>query len=247
MRNLSAASTVQIQKQVKKNVIGLPLKTKEAYRHIRGNGKYVDDVRLPNMAFAAILRSPYAHATINSIDYSEARKLPGVIDILTTEDVVTMSDPLPQMTVPPASSIKDYPIAVGKACYLGEPIAVVIATSKYIAEDSLELINVDYQILQPLLDARKAVSTKDIIIHEEIGTNIMAHVPYSYGNIERATSQADKIIKANIHFHRFSSAPLEPNAVVADYNSRDGSLTVWCNNQEPSFMLPQFNSSLRLP
>ena len=241
---------VQIQKQTTRkraSPIGAPLKTKEASRHIRGAGAFVDDQRLPNMAYASILRSTYAHAKIKNIDYSEALKLPGVIEILTPEDVVRLSDPLPQMTVPPASEVKDYPIAVGKVRYVGEPIAVVIADSRYIAEDATELISVEYEPLEPLLDAEQALSSNKLLVHENIGTNVMGHIQYSYGNIERAMADADRVLRTKIHFHRFSSAPLEPNAAIADYNERDGSLTVYCNNQEPSFMLPQFNSGLRLP
>ena len=243
---MSAAVTIQVEQQ-RKNLIGLPIKTKEDDRFIRGKGRYVDDIRLPNMVFAAILRSPYAHARIKNIDASGALKIPGVIGVLTSEDVVKMSDPLPQMTVLPASNVKDYPIAVKKVRYVGEPVAVVVADSKYIAEDALEFIAVDYEILQPIVDAIKALSSNDILVHEEIGTNIMAHVKYDYGNVEKAMGLADRVIRTKIHFHRFSSTPLETNAVLADFSSRDGSLTVWCNNQEPSFMLPQFNSALRLP
>lgn len=243
----SVATSLQIQKPIKRKIIGEPLKTKEAARLIRGNGRYVDDVRLPRMAYAAILRSPYAHARIKNVDYSEARNIPGVIDILTSEDVLRMSDPLPQMTVPPASNVRDYPIASGKVRYVGEPIAVVIAESKYIPEDATEAITVEYEALDPVIDAEQALASNQVLIHENIGTNIMAHVFYDYGNIDRAMSQADRVLHEKIHFHRFSSTPLEPNAVVADFNSREGFLTVWCNNQEPSFMLPQFNSALRLP
>ncbi len=227
--------------------IGSRIRIKEDYRHIRGAGNFVDDLKLSDMAFASILRSPYAHAKIKKIDYEEALKVPGVLDILTSEDVVRMSDPLPQMTVPPASNLKDYPIAVGKVRFVGEPVAVVIAESRYIAEDAVELINVEYELLDPVLDARVAFSSNDSLIHEAVGSNIMAHINYDYGNVEKAINEADRIIRAKIHFHRFSSTPLEPNAALADYNAKDGSLTVWCNNQEPSFMLPQFNSALRLP
>ncbi len=227
--------------------IGSRIKTKEDFRHIRGAGSFVDDVRVRDMAFSSILRSPYAHARIKKIDYTEALRVPGVLGILTSEDVIKMSDPLPQMTVPPASNLKDYPIAVRKVRYVGEPVAVVVATSRYIAEDAAELIQVEYELLEPVLDARAALSSRDNLIHDEVGSNVMAHVQYDYGNIEKAMKEADQIIRAKIHFHRFSSTPMEPNAVLADFNAKDGSLTVWCNNQEPSFMLPQFNSALRLP
>ncbi len=239
-------STVQIIKQVKEPVIGRALKTKEGFRLVRGAGRFVEDVRLPNMAFAAILRSPYAHARINSVDCSRAISAKGVIGVLTSEDVTKMADPLPQMTIPPASNIRDYPIAVRKVCYVGEPVAVVIAESKSAAEDALELISVEYEILEPVLNAENALTSKNVI-HEEIGSNIMGHVVYDYGNIGRAISSADRVLDVKIHFHRFSSTPLEPNAAVASYDKKDGSLTVWCNNQEPAFMMPQFNSALKLP
>jgi CO/xanthine dehydrogenase Mo-binding subunit len=244
----TVTEAIQIQKRpLKKQIIGLALRTKEGYRHVRGNGRFVDDIRLPNLTFAAILRSPYAHARIKKIDYSKTLDLPGVIDILTPEDVIKMSDPLPQMTVGPAANVKDYPIACGKVRYVGEPVALVIANSKYVAEDALESIAVEYEILDPVIDAEKALLSKDVLVHDEIGTNVMAHVFYDYGNIQEALGKADQVIRERIHFHRFSSTPLEPNAAVADYDPKGGYLTVWCNNQEPSFMLPQFNSALRLP
>jgi CO/xanthine dehydrogenase Mo-binding subunit len=227
--------------------IGVPLKTREALRHIKGAGNFVDDVRLPHTCYAAILRSPYAHARIIKLDISEARRLRGVVDVLTAEDVVRMSDPLPQMTLPPAANVKDYPIAVGKVRYVGEPVAVVIAESRYVAEDALELVNVQYELLKPILDPKEALSDQSHLVHESIGTNVMAHIKYNYGNVDRALDQADRVIKTKLRFHRFSSTPLEPSAVLASFDRKSGSLTVWCNNQEPSFMLPQFNSSLRLP
>jgi 2-furoyl-CoA dehydrogenase large subunit len=227
--------------------IGAAVKSKEAERHVRGRGTFVDDVRLPNMAYASILRSPYAHARIKGLDFAEALKLPGVLDVLTPEDVTRLSNRLPQMTVQPASEVRDYPIAVGKVRYVGEPVAVAIAESRGVAEDATELIEVDYEALNAVVDAEKALADSTNLIHENIGTNVMAHVTYDYGDITGAMRDADKVLETRVHFHRFSSTPLEPNVVVADYNPKDGFLTVWCNNQEPAFMFPQFSSSLRLP
>jgi len=242
-----AEVSIQTQKPETQGIIGKSIKTKEAARHVRGRGKYVDDVRLPDMLYAAILRSPYAHARIRSLNAARTLELDGVVDVVTPDDVVKMSDTIPQMTVPPASQVRDYPIAVGKVRYVGEPVAVVIARTRAVAEDALELIDVDYEALEPVMDAARALDPASPLVHENIGTNVMAHVPYSYGRIEEAMKEADRVIKTTLHFHRFSSTPLEPNAAVASYDPKDGSLTVWCNNQEPSFMLPQFNSTLRLP
>lgn len=208
---------------------------------------FVDDLRLSNMCFASILRSPYAHAKIKRLDFEKALKLPGVIGILGPDDVLNMSDPLPQMTLPPASQVRDYPIAIEKVRYVGEPVAVVVANSRYVAEDALELIEVEYEQLEPLLDSEQALLDSRILVHENVGTNLMAHIDYNYGDYEKSASEADRIIKTKLRFHRFSSTPLEPNSVLASYDPRSESLTVWCNNQEPSFMLPQFNSALRLP
>lgn len=227
--------------------VGQVIRTKEGERHIRGQGTYVDDIKLPGMLYAAILRSPFAHARILDIDCSKAFNLKGVVDILTPEDVLKMSDPLPQMTLPPASNVKDYPIAVGKVRYVGEPVCVVIAESREIAEDALELIEVEYEPLEPILDPEKALDPGSPLVHEDIGTNIMAHIKYNYGDIDSAYKEADRVIRVKLSFHRFSSAPLETNAVIADYDPKRNFLTVWCNNQEPAFMLPQFNSALRLP
>ena len=141
--------------------------------------------------------------------------------------------------------MKDYPIAIGKVRYVGEPVALVIADSKYIAYDALELINVEYEELEPVIDAEKALDSTNLV-HENIGTNQMAHVFYDYGDVESSLKEADQVLEEKIHFHRFSSTPLETNAVVADFDPRSSFLTVYCNNQEPSFMMPQFNSALRL-
>lgn len=207
----------------------------------------MDDVRLPRMAYASILRSPYAHARITRFDCSKALELPGVLHVLIPDEVTKLSDTLPQMTVQPASDVKDYPIAVSKVRYVGEPVAVVVAETRGGAEDGTELIEVDYEVLDPVLDAEAALKDSSNLVHENIATNVMAHVTYNYGDIQGAFDQADKVLETKIHFHRFSSTPLEPNVLVADYNSNDGFLTVWCNNQEPAFMFPQFSSSLRLP
>ncbi len=207
----------------------------------------MDDVRLSRMAYASILRSPYAHARITRFDCSKALELPGVLHVLIPDEVTKLSDTLPQMTVQPASDVKDYPIAVSKVRYVGEPVAVVVAETRGGAEDGTELIEVDYEVLDPVLDAEAALKDSSNLVHENIATNVMAHVTYNYGDIQGAFDQADKVLETKIHFHRFSSTPLEPNVLVADYNSNDGFLTVWCNNQEPAFMFPQFSSSLRLP
>ncbi len=227
-------------------LIGVPVKRKEDIRHITGRGNFIDDITLPGMLYAAILRSPYAHARIKRIDTSRAEKLPGVVATLTGEEVAKMSFSFPQMTLPPASNVKDYCMAVGKAKYAGEPVAAVVAESRYIAEDALEIIDVEYEELPPVLDAEKAIEPGSPVVHDEAGSNVIAHLNFDYGDVDRAFKQADFIIKAKFHYHRFSSAPLENYAAVVLQDPASHQLTIWCNNQMPMFFLPQFGRALNV-
>ena len=135
--------------------MGQPLKRKEDPRLITGLGKFVDDVKLPGLSFASILRSPYASASIKRIDVSKAEALPGVICILTGSEVAKLTDPFLQISGPPANKVKDYCLAVDKVHFVGEPVAAAVAESRAVAEDALEYIEVDYEPLELTLDARE--------------------------------------------------------------------------------------------
>jgi carbon-monoxide dehydrogenase large subunit len=226
---------------------GKPVKRKEDARLLTGFGRFVDDVKLPGMAYAAILRSPYAHARILRIDVSKAEKIPGVICTLTGEEVAKLTDPFLQISPPPANKIKDYCLAVGKVRYFGEPVVAVVAESRAIAEDALEHIEVEYEVLEHVLDAREALKPNAPVIHEEAGTNLVFRGVWDYGNVREAKREADRVIKKKLHFHRFSSTPIEPNAVIAHHDKATGMLTVYSNNQMPMFCIPWVASALRFP
>lgn len=226
--------------------IGKPLKTKEGIRHVRGLGRFVEDISLPKMAYAALVRSPYAHARIKSIDISRAVKTPGVIAVLTGKDIASITQPFPQLTTPPASNVKDYSMAVNKVRYVGEPVAAVIAESRYAAADAAELVDVEYELLPAVVDPEEALKEDAPILHEEAGTNIAAVVDYDYGDYDEAEASADRIIRANLRYHRFSSTPLEPFAVLADYNKTEDSYTIYCNNQMPMFLIPSILRALNI-
>jgi 2-furoyl-CoA dehydrogenase large subunit len=227
--------------------VGTPIKTKEAPRLITGRGRFVDDIKIPGMLYAALLRSPYAHAKIKRIDTSKAEKLPGVVAIVTQEDVLKWCKPYPQIVPPPADKLLDYPIAVGKVRFAGEPVAAVAATDRAIAEDACELIEVEYEPLPPVLDAEEALKPDAPLVHEEVGTNLVWHEVFDYGDVDKAFAEADKVISLKLHHHRYGGAPTETHAVVADYDKGTGVLTIYCNNQMPMFCMALIGLSFNFP
>src|SRR5512139_1298546 len=156
----------------KKKWVGRSMKRKEDLRLLCGRGNFMADIKLPNMKHAAILRSPYAHARILGLDIASALKAPGVVGILTGEDVAKMSQPFPVgVTIPP----KYYSCAVDKVRFVGEPVAVVIAQDRYLAEDALDLIEVEYDPLPAVVDIEEAIQPGAPLLHEQIPNNIYNH------------------------------------------------------------------------
>jgi len=227
--------------------MGHPLKRKEDRRLLTGLGKFVDDIKLPGMAYAAILRSPYAHARILGIDVSKAERLEGVVCTLVGEEVAKLTDPFLQISSPPANKLKDYCLAVGKVHFAGEPVAAVVAETRSTAEDALELIDAEYEAVDHVLDAKEALKPGAPVIHEEVGSNVVFRGKWDYGDINAAMKQADKVVKKTLHFHRFSSTPIENNAVLAQYDKATGFLNVYSNNQMPMFCIPWVSFALKFP
>lgn len=241
------ATVAELVKPEAKLWMGQPLKRKEDLRLISGLGRFVDDVKLSGMLYMAILRSPYAHAKISNLSVSKAERLPGVVAIITGEEVAKLTDPFLQISPKPASKLKDYCLAVGKVHFVGEPVVAVAAETRAIAEDALELIEVEYEPLEHVLDAVKALEPDAPVIHDEVGSNLVFHGTWNYGDIDQAIRSADKVIKTKLHFHRFSSTPIETNGVIAHLDRSTGFLTIYCNNQMPMFCVPWLSFGLRFP
>jgi carbon-monoxide dehydrogenase large subunit len=235
--NFSLAQQVLVspESQTAECWVGKRIKRKEDLRLISGRGTYVDDLNLPFQLHVAILRSPYAHAKIKSIKYSKALAYPGVKAVLTGEEVFRKTKPFSQLVPPPGSNLRDYCLAVDKVRFVGEPVAAVAAETKAIAEDALELIEIEYQELEPIISPEQAVKDESSLVHEEVGSNILWHEKFDYGNVELAFKEADLVVSEKLHFHRFSSMPLETNAILVDWNVKSEQLTVWSNNHMPMF------------
>ncbi len=206
------------------------MKRKEDLRLVAGRGCFMDDIRLPNMKHAAILRSPYPHAWIRGMDVSEALGLSGVRAVLTGEDVAKMSIPFPVgVPVPP----KYYCCAVDKVRFVGEPVAVVVADNRYIAEDALDLIQVEYEPLPPVVNIEEAMKPDAPLLHEHIGSNIYTHRTFKYGDPEKAYSEADVVVKGKFLFPKYGSTPIETYGVIASYNPFSEEFVIYNNYQGP--------------
>jgi CO/xanthine dehydrogenase Mo-binding subunit len=188
--------------------IGASVRSKEAPRHVAGRGRFVDDLALPRMLHAFVLRSPYAHARIASVNGEKAAELPGVCGVLTPADVTRMSRPFKPgryaagLRVP----IPEYACAVDKARYAGEPVAMVAAETRPKAEDALDAIEAEYEPLPAIVTTDDATSASAPLIYDELGSNVAWQGQVAYGDVDRAFAGADTIIRENLKIHRYSSS-----------------------------------------
>jgi carbon-monoxide dehydrogenase large subunit len=228
--------------------IGKPLKRKEDPRLIQGISHYVDDLTLAGMHYAAFLRSPYAHANIRSIDLSKARHAPGVILALSGADVAGAIQAVPCAAQIPDMKAAPRPVlATDRVRFVGEAVAVVVADDRYAARDALDLIEVEYEPLTPLVNPEKAISKGAAAMHAGHKDNIAYKWELEGGDLKAAFKSADKVIKQRIVNQRVIPVPLEPRGVMAEYKPGEGQLTVWSSTQIPHLLRTQIASMLKYP
>jgi carbon-monoxide dehydrogenase large subunit len=206
---------------------------KEDPRLIRGQGNFVDDVQLPGMLHMAILRSPVAHARIKSIDTSAAAALPGVVAVVTGADLAAQG----LAWMPTLSNDVQAVLATDKVRFQGQEVAFALATSRYVARDAIELIDVDYEILTPVYDSRKALDADAPIIRDDLKDKANNHCfDWEVGDAaatQAVFDKADVVVKEQIVYPRVHPAPMETCGAVAQVNPVDGQLTLWCTSQAP--------------
>jgi aerobic carbon-monoxide dehydrogenase large subunit len=218
---------------------GERIKRNEDPRLLTGQGLYVDDVDLPNMLHVAFVRSPYAHAKINNIDVSQALQREGVVAVYTANDLGDYWKPGPLLVSPPPvenivfNEKTQVPLAKDKVKFAGEPIVMVLAESRYIAEDALADIQIDYEPLEAVVDLEKALQPDSTLIHEEIGSNVAANVVQRKGDYEAIKDNAALIIKRRFSYEHGCAAAIENRGIVAEWDKRAGRLTVWDTTQAP--------------
>ncbi len=216
---------------------GQPMKRFEDRRLLTGQGYYVDDIHLPRMLHALILRSPHAHARIVSIDTGEALRTPGVVAVFTAGDITGVSQILPtrmenreydHMRPPP------HPVlAAEKVAYVGQAVAVVVAENLQSARDGIEGILVDYEPLPSVIDPAKGLESDAPLVHPDIAGNLALQTINSGGDLDAAFSQADRVVRQSFDVQRLAPAPMEPRGLVADYQKDQDLLTVWDSTQHP--------------
>ena len=225
--------------------VGERIKRREDPRLVSGQGIYVDDVRLPGMLSALILRSPHAHAKLNSIDVSKARALPGVVAVLSGNDLKDKIGSLP--CVAPADHVPFHPVlAHGKVRYVGEGVAIAVATDSYIAQDAIDLIEIDYDPLDAVVDPEKALAPGAPIIHDEFDTNSVTLTQVPNPAVDEAMRKADKIIKFRLVNQRLAPVPMEARGVVAKWEAGYKQLTIWSSTQIPHLLRSQLAEMLRI-
>ena len=223
-----------------KKYVGQRMTRTEDPRLLTGQALFVDDVEIPGMLHAAFLRSDYAHARLRSIDVSAARERPGVVAVYTAEDLGDFWQHSPPLVPAPHSvegvifhSRTTVPLAKDKVRYVGEAVAVVYAESRYIAEDALEDIVVDYEPLEVAADLEQALEPDSPLVHDDVGSNVASHLIQNKGDYAAAREQADLVIKRRIVIDRCAAAAMENRGVVAQWDEKGQYLTVWDTTQAP--------------
>jgi carbon-monoxide dehydrogenase large subunit len=235
-------------------LVGTPVKRREDPRLITGQATYVDDIKLIGMLHMSVVRSPYGHARINSINTEAARNHPGVVAVYTAQDlkgaVGTVPIAVPLGAIAAGMGVRSA-LAEGKVRFYGDPVAVVIASDRYAARDARDLVEVDYEPLPAAVDVEKAMQPGTPVLYEDFGTNVaLANHPDS-AEIDKVFAQTQAeggiVFKTRLVNQRLAPMPMETRGVVAQYNKADKKLTVWSSSQIPHLLRNLLASQLGLP
>ncbi len=236
---------LQSEKGTKQNV-GKRVPRIEDLRIVKGKAGYTDDIEMADQHYAAFLFSPYAHARIKSIDVSKALELPGVSLVITGKDIKELTKPMSSRAAT-KSPTSHYILAVDKVRYMGEPVAAVVARSKYVAADAAELIEVEYEPLKVVASIEDAMKKDAPLIYPELDTNEMISDHFDFGDVKKAFSEADKIVKERIRIHRYASTPLETFVVNAYYDPTREELTIYASDQQPGRTVQSVERTIGIP
>ena len=219
--------------------LGRSIKRFEDARLVIGDGVFIDDIKLPDMLHAAVVRSVHAHARIRTIDVVDALELDGVVEVLTGAD---LAGKLPDLPIRPMGDRSvdefnppEHPVlAQDKVCYVGQPVAVVVAKNPYLARDGAELVTVDYEPLIPVVNPVDAANEDVPVIHPHLGTNVAMRSVQEGGDIEKAFAQAAHIVRQRYEIPRLAPSSMETRGVIGNYDASGDLLTVWDSTQAPN-------------
>src|SRR5438094_1410541 len=224
-------------------LLGERIKRKEDPRLIQGRGHYVDDVKLDGALHMAFARSVYAHARVKSVDVAAARALPGVVAVYTGSDLKGKLGLVPCAADMEGLKIPDHPcLAIDKVCYVGEPVAAVVARDRYIARDAADLIEVDYEPLPAVTDPEKALAKGSPLLHEKLGDNVAFVAKLEGGDWKSVEADKNlKVIKQRMINQRLAPVSMETRGVIASYSPGEDTLTVWSSTQIPHILKTQLS------
>jgi len=229
--------------------IGKTVPRPNAGRLVEGRGKYVDDIVLPRMLHVAFVRSPFAHAKINAIETADAASVKGVLRVFSGADLAEVCTPwvavlahLKGLKSPP-----EHPMAIDRACWVGEPVVAVVATSRAAAEDGAELVDVDYEQLPVVTDMMTALDKDTPILHPEMGDNLAFQRVNEEGDIEAAFAGAHKVVSAQFSTARHTGVTLEPRSILVDWNPAENLMTAYHATQAPHMMQAVLAKHLDVP
>ena len=235
---------------------GAAVKRREDPRFLQGEGRFIDDIVVPGMLHAAFSRSPHAHARIVRIDTTGAASAPGVVRVFTFSDLDRWMKPLPLFgAVPPGlgavvkfdvRQAPQWALCRDRARHVGEIVAMVVADSPERAQDAVELIQVEWDLLPPVVDMRRAAEPGTPLIHPEWGSNVGLAFTHTIGDADRAFAEADATVAETFHIQRYVGMPLEGRGVVAVWDRRDGALTTWNSTQVSHFVQQGLTAALGL-
>ena len=218
---------------------GKPIRRNEDPRLLTGQALFTDDVHLPGMLHVALVRSSYAHALLLGVDVRDALTMPGVVAIYTAADLGDNWKPGPLLLPPPPIENRVFhqrtqvPLAKGKVRHVGEPIAVVVAESRYLAEDAADRIVVDYEPLPAVVEIEDALRPDAPLIHEGLDQNLNAHIVQRKGDYDAARAAADVVIARTFRYDRGTAAAMENRGIVASWDAKSEQLTLWDTTQAP--------------
>src|SRR5262245_47434351 len=217
---------------------------------LRGRGRYIDDVAVPGLLHASFVRSPHPHAAIRGVSKAAALALPGVHAVLTLDDLAPVLAKRRMMrhsnSGTPLDRMWCYALADGEVSYVGEPVAIVIASDRYVAEDAAALVEVDYDLLTPVADCRKAVEAGSPTIRRELNSNIVATYKVNFGDAGAAFSKAAHVFHEKLWQHRGAGHPIEGRGILAEFHVADESITVFASTQKSHDLFQSLTALLDL-
>ena len=217
--------------------VGRPLLRREDQKLLKGRGQFVDDIELPRLAHLAFVRSPHAHARIGAIDTTAGLALPGVLGVFTGRDFAGVCKPMRvEVRLPGYRPTERTVLATDKARFVGDAVAVVVAETRYIAEDATDLVEVNYEPLAAVTDVERALEADAPLVHDEVGSNVLFRSEFKAGDVDAAFASAHRVLGETFRCTRVAGVPLEGRGCVASWNPGQETLTEWSSTQIPHLL-----------